>query len=178
VRLTTLTAALGLALCSAQFSALAQGQFNKCVGADGKIAYMSGPCPSGANSAPGFQADQPAPIGELNRKQQVLAHWCVERWSEQVSPRGRALSLSQAYEAGKEMGSVELRRQRMTVEQYARSKVDEELQGFNKDCGPFGFRKVDASTDQFNDRMSRSIKQTLDALYPDSRREFNRLRHR
>jgi hypothetical protein len=178
VHFSTLTAVLALALCCAPFSAVAQGQFNKCVGKDGKIAYMAGPCPSDAKSAPGFQGDQPAPIGELNRKQQILAHWCVERWSEEASPGGRARRLSSAYEEAKSASKEELREQRMTVEQYARAKVDEGLQGFNDDCGQFGFRKVGAATDQYNERMSRSIKQALDSRYPESRREFDRLRHR
>jgi len=167
-------AALALAL----FSGVAGAQFNKCTGKDGKTSYMDGPCPSGAKSAPGFQADLPATIGELDRKKQQLAHWCVERWSEEASPRGRALGLSQAYEEARSASKEELRQQRMTVEQYARFKVDETLQGFDNDCGQFGFKKVEAATDQHNERMSRSLKQALDSRYPDSRREFDRLRHR
>jgi hypothetical protein len=170
----------GVAL--ACFAVPAFAQFNKCTGSDGRIVYTDGPCPSGAKSDPRFSPNEPVPVRELNSHEQVLARWCVERWRDEASPQGRAAlaaSLHQQAQQGGEAVRERVRKAGMTLEQAVNAQIDREfVQSFNTDCLSYGFKRIDPSTDQYNERMSASLEQALDTRYPGSKQAFERAKGR
>jgi hypothetical protein len=164
-----------LSLCSPALFA----QFNKCTTKDGKIVYTDAACPPGSKGPRGAAPSTPQiVVPDLSWDKQVIAHWCVERW-QGVSPRGRADKTARLYqEAGKggEKTKENLRKQGLSLEQAIAGELGSEARMFNTDCGQFGFRSVDAKTDEYNERMSRALKHALDTKYPDSRAKFEQAR--
>lgn len=170
--------ALGLVVVQAR----AQVNFNKCVGKDGKVVYTDGRCPAGAKGDPNFNPEEPAPVPALSWDKQVFARWCVDRWRTEASPAARAevaASLRQQAEAGAERVREYLDRTGLTIDEAIQAQVDKDLaQPFNSDCLQFGFRRVGASSDEYNEQMSRALENELNVRYPDSKRNYDRARTR
>lgn len=156
------------------------GQFNKCTGKDGKVVYTDGRCPPGAKGDPKFSADAPMPVPELSWDRQIFARMCVDRWDNEASPQARARAASalvrQAAEGGQRV-KENLRQAGLTLDQAVKQQIETDfVQPFHSDCLHFGFRRIDASTDWYNERMSRALEKALDERYPDSKESYERAR--
>jgi hypothetical protein len=160
--------------------ATAMAQFNKCTDKDGKVVYMDSKCPSGTKADERIKADDAVAIPELTWDKQTFAHHCADRWKIEVSPQARfaiATRLRSDAEAGRDKSFDAPRNSGLTREQAIARFIDEEfVQTFNSDCLYFGFRRVSAETDSYNERASRELKRVLDTKYSGSRERYERTR--
>lgn len=171
---------------TALFAALAAGpafaQFNKCVGEDGSVVYRDGRCPEKMEGDPKFRADDPVPVPDLSWDRQIFAHWCVERWNEEVSPHSRADIAARLRADAAQGGSRvqdSLGKAGVNLEEAIRRQIKADfLDAFETDCLHFGFRRIEASTDAYNERMATALSLKLDQEYPESRKRFERSRRR
>jgi len=153
----------------------ANAQVRKCMQPDGKTVYTDRPCPTAAKEIinekerAAHSAAQGLALPKLHWNQAIAAHWCIDRWTEEVSPAGRAA----AYLEAKRMIADATPEQRAKAQRWSDQEIRDmasraNIETFKTDCLFLGFREPSEKTDAFNEVHAAALRVHLKAKYPEA----------